>query len=264
MTDQVDNSAEDFFPQSAGERLRFQREKLDMTVADVAGKTRVSQHHISNIESGDYGALPGRTYIMGFAKSMAKAVKLDPEEIAEMVRSDLNTFVPEEQEQRSTFEPGDPSRAPSSRLVWFSLLAVAILFVAIYFAARILFSPAAELPSLLSNDEPAEVAATVTEADRAQATPPSAQGVVVFTATDDDVWVKFYDAQNRRLMEKIMSNGESFIVPADAEGPQIWTGRPDALSITIDGTQISRLADDQITVRDVAIDAASLLARSGN
>ena len=78
------------------------------------------------------------------------------------------------------------------------------------------------------------------------------------------VWVRFYDANGRRLMEKQMAVGERFEIPSDAEGPQIWTGRPDAFAITIDGRSVPKLAEEESVIRDVAISAEALLARNSN
>ena len=70
-------------------------------------------------------------------------------------------------------------------------------------------------------------------------TPTAASGPVVFTSEMDGTWVKFYDADGERLYEAQMDEGDSFTVPADAEGPQ-GTGRPYALAITV-GAQYQAL-----------------------
>jgi hypothetical protein len=85
---------------------------------------------------------------------------------------------------------------------------------------------------------------------------------VVFTALEAGIWVKFYDADGLQLMQKQMALGEHYAVPADAKGPQLWTGRPDALSITVGGRQVPKLAEQQTTMRDVPVSAEALLARA--
>jgi hypothetical protein len=84
---------------------------------------------------------------------------------------------------------------------------------------------------------------------------------VLFTATADGIWVKFYDANGTQLMQKQMVQGESYTVPAEANGPKIWTGRPEALAITIGGHAVPKLADVQKTMKDVPVSAAALLSR---
>ena len=79
---------------------------------------------------------------------------------------------------------------------------------------------------------------------------------------EEGIWVKFYDDRGKQLMQKQLAKGESYTVPADASGPKLWTGRPDALSITVGGTSIPRLSDSEQVMKDVPVDAVSLRTRS--
>src|SRR3546814_6132528 len=65
-------------------------------------------------------------------------------------------------------------------------------------------------------------------------------GNVVLTATDT-VWLRIYDGNDKRLFEKEMAAGETYTVPADAQNPQILTGRPQALRVTIGGKEVAPL-----------------------
>ena len=75
------------------------------------------------------------------------------------------------------------------------------------------------------------------------------------------MWVRFYDGAGTRLIEKELARGESYTVPPGTDRPQLWTGRPEALAITVGGRPVAKLADRQQVMRDVAVDAASLAAR---
>lgn len=249
-------------PPSIGDQLRAARESKGLSVEQVAAETRIAQRYIEDIEAGQYDELPGRTYAIGFARTVAKVVGLDQNDVARLVRQDLDSSAPEEH-RRQTFEPGDPARAPSRGLVWFSVAALLLLLVGLFFAARLVFSPAAELPTL-TQQQAAEKAAAAEAAQaeqEAQAQPTPASGAVVFTATGP-AWVRFYDAQGTRLMEGEMAEGDSFTIPADAQGPKLITGRPDLLTITIGGREVPRISEELVTVSDVPVDAASLLARA--
>ena len=244
---------------TAGILLRRAREEAKMSIAQVSAKTRIGQHHLSLIEEGDFDGLPGRTYAIGFSRSYAKAVGLDDRKIAGMVRAELAENGFDDQGSTLGFEPGDPARIPTRGLAWLSALAAVLLIAggAAYF--RGYFFPGSG-PGRLMPDAPveAEDAPQMAVADAPDAT----GGAVVFTALEDGVWVKFYDAEGTRLMEKQMALNESFTVPADVEGPQIWTARPDALSITVGGKAVPKLAEELRTMRDVPISAEALLGRS--
>lgn len=255
------------FPVSVGERLRLAREEKSLSIAEVAAETRISERHLTQLEQGDFGSLPGRTYAVGFSRSYARLLGLDEEEIARDVRAELS-FVDQGDQRAGAFEPGDPAHVPSARLAWLSALAgLAIFATGSYFVWTSFVAPAGDLPSL-TQGEPAKSAAPQVAA--AQGPPRSApqeqsqgqaQGPVVFTATEDGIWVKFYDSAGNQLLQKQMSLGESYTVPADADGPLIWTGRPDALAITIGGNPVPRLADTVGIVKDVPVTAAALKAR---
>lgn len=263
----VDDMVDAPAPQGVGGQLRAAREAKGLTIDQLVAETRISKRHVLNIEAGKFSELPGRTYAVGFSRTLAKVVGLNQDDVSAMVRAELAVEVPRDRDAvaapTNTFEPGDPARAPGGKLVWFSLFAVVLLLVGIFFAARVLFSPAAELPSLTAQEEAEQQDAADAQAaaDAEAAQPVDASGRVVFTA-EGDVWVRFYDAQNRVLSEQTMSAGDSYTIPADAEGPRIITGRPDLLVVSIGGRRVPKLSEEIETLQNVEVSAAALLARS--
>jgi hypothetical protein len=151
---------------------------------------------------------------------------------------------------------------PSRALGWISVIALMLVLAGLFAFARTFFAPAVELPSLIAEQE-AEQAAAAQQRRQATAPAPAATGgEVVFTALEPGIWVKFYDADGLQLMQKQMAMGERYAIPADAEGPLLWTGRPDALSITVGGRAVPKLAEEQATMKDVPVSAEALLARA--
>ena len=258
--------AEQPTPATVGEKLRAAREARGLTLAQVAAETRIPQRHLQTIEAGDFSALPARTYAVSFSKNYARMVGLDPEEVAADVRGELNTLDPAPRLRPAGFEPGDPARVPSRALGWVSIIAVILVLAGLFAFARTFFAPSVELPSLVDEHRAEQAAAAAAAAERRQqATAPTAAatgGEVVFTALEAGIWVKFYDADGLQLMQKQMALGERYAIPADAKGPQLWTGRPDALSITIGGRPVPKLAEQQTTMKDIPVTAEALLARA--
>jgi cytoskeleton protein RodZ len=264
MSDEIDGDAAvaGKAASGVGAQLRAAREALGLSLAQVAAQTRIGLTSLERIEAGEFHLLPGRIYATGFAKTYAKVVGLDPNDVAEMVRFELGAD-PEVRALRPEFAPGDPTRAPSGRLVWFSLIAVVLLLIGLFFAAKVLMDPAAELPSLTEQQEAEQAAAASAQtAQAAQAAQPvNAGGAVVLTA-EQEVWLRVTDAADQRLMEGELAAGQTYTVPADATGPKLMTGRPNALAITVGGRAVPKISEELRTVVDVPVDAASLLARA--
>lgn len=264
MNDDNEMIEEELALDSVGARLRRAREEAKKSIEQVAGETRIPQRHIATIEAGDFGALPSRGYAIGFTRSFAKAVGLDEDQIIDDLREELARASGDADAAAQKYEPGDPSRVPSRRLAWFAAGAALLLLVGGFSFFRTYYAPGLG-PAPLTDPE-AEQVAEAGDAPSARPRQAEAQvdpaGAVVFTALEEGIWVKFYDASGAQLMQKQMALNERYTVPADADGPQIWTGRPDALRITIGGKPVPKLAEDDQVMRDVPVTAEALLARA--
>lgn len=250
---------------SAGDDLRLAREKKGLSIEQVAAETRIPQRHLLVMEAGDFSALPARTYAIGFARTYAKAVGLDERVIAAKVREELGDALRPEHARAANFEPGDPARVPSRGLAWAMGLAAVLLLAGIFAFYRSIVAPGIGPAPLVPPQAPVEATGQAGGAGdsgaAAQAPAPGPAGSVTFTALEDGVWIKFYDADGRQLMQEQMTKGETYTVPAEAKGPMAWTGRPDAFAITIGGRSVPKLAEEDRVVRDVPVTAEALLAR---
>ncbi len=65
-----------------GEALRLVREARGLTVQQVAERTKVTRHHIENIEGERFGALPAPVYLRGILLSIARELRLDGQKVA--------------------------------------------------------------------------------------------------------------------------------------------------------------------------------------
>jgi transcriptional regulator with XRE-family HTH domain len=139
----------------AGASLRAAREAQGLSVKDIAARTRITARHVEALEAGDYGTLPGRPYALGFARSYAKAVGLDEIAMAETVRAELGARGPApEPRVIHQFEAGDPAKTPTRLVSWLAgLLVLAVIGLGLVFW-RSYYWPSAELPALVSPEEP--------------------------------------------------------------------------------------------------------------
>jgi len=249
---------------NTGQLLRRAREQKGLSLEDIAKKTRIPQRHLASIESGDFDALPGRTYAIGFAKSYARTVGLSDASIGSQLRTEMDEQGHGAyQAESSGYAPANPSSIPPRYLAW-TAGGIGILLLAGYLVWRTLILNPAEIPPLTESETaaPIETAPADSNPQSVEDNPaaPAGGGTVVLTATEP-VWLKIYDAEGERLFEDEMDAGETFTVPADADNPQILTGRPDALTVTIDGQVVPPLGTGERTIKDVGISAQALLSR---
>lgn len=247
---------------TVGERLRHAREAAGLTRQEIATRTKIAERHLISIDENRFLDVGGKAYAVGFSRAYARAVGLDEGEIAQAVRDTLSeSEEPSQRQQPDTFEPGDPARVPGSRIAWISALGALAVIVAVYFLWSSFLSPSVSLPELTRNEGPQQETASGPAQPAPAATPAAPSEPVVFTALEPNIWIKFFDASGKQLMQKQMAEGESYTVPADADGPQVTTGRPDAFAITVGGKPVPKLNERPIIVRSAPVSAAALLSR---
>lgn len=243
--------------QTVGEQLKAARESRGLTLSDIATQTRVPIRHLEAIEEGNYSALPGSTYTVGFTKAYVRALKLDettliPELRAELARGGHDAPVMATQ----SYEPADPARVPPRWLAW-GAAAFAVLLIGGYFLWRgMALSP--DVAPVAGENKPV---AAATNGAKTDAAPASTDGQVVLTAKET-VWIRVYDADKKRLFESEMKAGDRYEVPRDANNPMIVTGRPQSLDVTVGGKSVAPLGEPDRLIDDVGISASALLGRA--
>lgn len=245
-------------PARAGDVLRAAREAQGLSLGDIGARTRIPSRHLAAIEASDYQSLPSATYAVGFAKAYARAVGADEVAIAQAVRADVDRFG----RRVTEYVPqdiADPARVPSRGLAIIGVgLALALLIIAGLWYGTDLFRR-----DRTAQDVPAATPlANATGAAPAPAPSPTpvAAGKVVLTA-NGDVWLRVYDADNVTLKMGTLKPGESYEVPANAKGPLLNVGRPDKLSVTLDGKPIPPLGDGSRAIKDVPLNPQAIAAR---
>lgn len=255
----VDANDEDkaLFPERAGDRLRAARVSAGMDLSDVASRTRIPLRHLQAIEAGDYSSFPSSTYCVGFVKAYARAVGEDEAAMSRQVRVELGQDAHGYRTELHDYDDADPARIPSRTLAW-TAAAIALLLAIGYGVWRTQFMnrPDIQPAPTVVQQAPKPAAASIAAAQ----TSPAASGEVVLTAIEP-VWVRIYDATDKVLFEKEMAKGERYVVPADANNPQIRTGRAELIAVTINGSAVPALGPPERTVKDVGISAAALAAR---
>lgn len=243
------------FPVKVGEKLRDARLAQGLELSDVAARTRVPLRHLAAIEASDYSGLPSTTYAIGFVKAYARAVGADEVALARELRDETaSTFAA--REVYESYDPEDPVREPPSALAWGGAIVAILLLAAVglWYGTDLFRGGTSAAP------EPTPTALATPDAAPTEAAPPTTGGQVTLIA-QQPVWLRIYDATGTRLFEKEMTIGERYDVPADANGPMINVGRPEAVQVTIDGVAVEPLGRAGVAIKDVPISADALRMR---
>lgn len=244
------------FPEKVGEKLRDARLAQGLELSDIAARTRIPLRHLQAIETSDYSGLPSPTYAIGFVKSYARAIGADEVALAKELRAETSSIFAA-REVYESYDPQDPVREPPSGLAWAGVAIALLLLVAVgLWYGTDLFRGGSSAPEPVPTETPVAAPA----AEPSPATAPSSDGQVTLTATEP-VWVRVYDASGRRLFEKEMAAGERYDVPRDANGPMINLGRPEAIRVTVNGSDVAPLGPAGRAIKDVPVSAEALQAR---
>jgi transcriptional regulator with XRE-family HTH domain len=243
---------------SISERLRAAREAKGLSLDDVATRTRVPIRHLHHIDAGEWSALPAITYSVGFVRSYANAVGLDGTAMGGELREALGGGSGSKRSGAPQYEPADPARVPPRSLA----IAAGLLAIILAIGYLVWRTNAADEPDALelaTAAPPPAVAAAAPPPQPVRPQPASA-GPVAITASDD-VWLRIYEAGGPKLYEGLIKANQRYEVPPTARAPQILTGRPDAIRVTVGQTEIPPLGPPRQTVSDVSLLPQDLLAR---
>ncbi len=76
----------------AGADLREARERLGLSLDDIAFKLRIRPPHLEALEEGRISLLPGHAYALAFVRTYAGALGLDAEEMVRRFKAEAAEF----------------------------------------------------------------------------------------------------------------------------------------------------------------------------
>ena len=270
-------------PDRIGARLAAARTAANIDLVDIARETRVPVRHLRAIEADAHDELPALPYAVGFVKSFARAVGIDPDEAAARFRAET-TIVPHAP-MAASIEPLDERRLPSRGMIGASVVGLVLILGALtaygagWFDAavpsappattQVAEAPPAAQPATAGADAPAAIAPATATPDAAATaaaamSPAPAAGVSILAI--DDAWIRVSRAnpatgKAEAVKTGLLAKGQRYDLPAGQAGLKLWTGRAGALRITVDGRAVPPLGGPVETVRNVSLDADALRTR---
>ena len=234
--------------QTLGDILRKERQKKHWDIADVCKASCIKPVYIEALENGHYYVFPAKAYAVGFLRTYAKMLKLNPEEMVELYHQETSS---DKEEPLDMLVIEKKAALPTKK----NLLLIVLVLIAFYIVWYLIansYSPS----TLVQEETPLEeveeistpvpvqtVIAPVKEESAKIESNEAIQEVsekvytapVAFVAIDR-VWVAIKDVQrNKVLLDKVMAKNEHFIPSVPLENLSISTARGNVLDLYING-----------------------------
>ena len=236
-------------PTDVGSRLRAARETKQISLREIATKTKISIDALEALEENDVARLPGGIFTRAFVRSYAAEVGLDPEQtMGEFMAQVPTEAVSEgtEYDNRSyehdVFQSQQRMAGTVLKLVVGVVVTLAV--VLLYFGLR-------DGPTRTDAPEaPTEAVGAPQVEPRVPAAPMVAevvpQGLTIVLHPRDDCWVSLtLDGDPEPVIERTLRGGERLSYEADDEIDLI-VGDPGAFAFTInqrDGRPLGESGD---------------------
>lgn len=245
-----------------GDWLRRQREMREISLRDIADRTKISLRYLEAMEADRFDLLPAPIFAKGFLREYARYVGLSPDEVVNHYLSVQQQGAPQEEGSKegikkdATLAGQRPHRPKPVRNWTYGLfLALAVLVLIGIVAALAWYAqsrrqdPAADVPpppiAAPPAPAPAPVAAPLPTPEKPKA---PLEVTLDFTA---ECWVEV-TADGKSLLAQVMAQGESHSVEAQ-QAVQITLGDTGAAEIQVNGLPYP-LNGRKGEVREIVVD----------
>ena len=277
---------------SIGQKLRQERERLGIPLADIARETRISARYLQAIEAEDTRTLPQDFFYRSFVRQYAEYLGISADEITPGIRREMPLPDPPAAPPQASILPvmreaplSISSPAPSSSLPttatfedgrtskrWLAVAALLLVGSVSYLATRRPVADSPE-PATRAQNSPAAASATVnvpvSSAPAATAVP--APGAPVVQATNlgsgrlqivisarEQTWIKLV-ADGKNIYMGLIEPGQSQAIE-NASNAELLTGNAGGIEVKQNGKPLPGLGSSG-EVRTVVFDTENYQVR---
>lgn len=112
---------------SPGELLRRARESLNLTIADLAGQTRLSRGVLDALEKNDFSSLAMPVYVRGYFRKCAHVLNLPEDKLLQAYADWTGTPLKPQPLPVTVNEPPREYASPNRTLSWHYVLVIAVV-----------------------------------------------------------------------------------------------------------------------------------------
>ena len=256
-----------YAPTGVGNDLRLMREQLGWSLPSVAASLRIRLPYLEAIEAGRFSELPGNAYAVGFVRTYAAAMGLDPDEIARRFRAEAADV---NRKTELTFPAPVPERGvPAGAVVLLGVVLIVVAYMGWYRFSGDRLPTAEPVPPvperLVAAVEPPPVPTPMKTVvapppvpAAPQPQPPAADGGRIVVRARTEAWVQVRDKQGTVVFNRTMRPGETWPVPGPVPGKQallLTVGNAGGTDILVDGIVAPSLGAEGLVRRDLPLDA---------
>lgn len=237
---------------SLGGILKAKRQKKKWEIEDVSKRLRIKPIYLEALEQGHYYAFPARTYGVGFLRSYAKLLDLDPDKLTDMFNQETND---EKEQPLDMLVMEKHFSLPSFKLIF----AVLCLIIGVYFVwygiavnyypetleqVKLPAEPVAVEPVPEVKEEVPVVAEEIKKEEVQKEKTIEKVDDAVFSASaafvaTNTVWVGLKNITTGKvLVSKKFIKNESFIPETPLNELAVSTGRPKLLDLYVGGKKV--------------------------
>lgn len=88
-----------------GQVLKAARSKRELSIEDAESGTKICQRYLTALEDGRFETLPAEAYNIGFVRTYATFLKLDPEKIVQLYREERSHYRLQPTDRPLAFSP---------------------------------------------------------------------------------------------------------------------------------------------------------------
>jgi cytoskeleton protein RodZ len=251
---------------SFGDWLRRQREMREISLRDIADRTKISLRYLEAMEADRFDLLPAAVFAKGFLREYARYVGLSPDDV---VNHYLSVNHPEEQEAavdpkiRTKPKPLDPGQPPVRRNWSYGLLLALVGFVLLVLVslAALLVDRRHDQPASSRQAAPSIVvppAPAPKPAAAATAPPQPSAPLQVSLDFTQDCWVEaVIDGKNRS--SELRVQGEALQLEAE-KSVVLTLGNAGAVEVQVNGYPLDLGRKRGDVVHDLLIDLNTVQA----
>jgi len=267
--------------ETVGQDLRKARQLKGEDLAQISAVLKIRKDYLDALEESKFEAIPGRAYIIGFIRTYAQYLGLDPNECIDRVKREIAGRGDGREGNVEVSSPRERKLPPGG--MWLAIfLLIAVLYGAYYvFIAvnRMAVPSVAPVPArlaaqagLASNAPPpatAPAAAQQAAAPNASTLPPGLRygtqnaGSRLSLVAHRPTRVLVQGPNNTLLLNRLLQPGDSYLVP-NMSGVTLSTPDGGALELILDGGSLGYAGKDGVVAEGLSLNPQDVIDHQGH